>query len=132
MHLKSALNVDALKKCVILWCWKTTLQKMKAIINGVRFDTEKAIEIGSASYNGSVTDFQWWESTLYKTPKSGRYFLAGEGGPMSRYARSLGQNSTGGGSAIHPMEEQEALAWAEQYLDSDEIEEHFGHLIEEA
>lgn len=105
---------------------------MKAIINGVRFDTEKAIEIGSASYNGSVTDFQWWESTLYKTPKSGRYFLAGEGGPMSRYARSLGQNSTGGGSAIHPMEEQEALAWAEQYLDSDEIEEHFGHLIEEA
>lgn len=51
---------------------------------------------------------------------------------MSRYARSLGQNSTGGGSAIHPMEEQEALAWAEQYLDSDEIEEHFGHLIEEA
>jgi hypothetical protein len=30
------------------------------------------------------------------------------------------------------MSEREALEWAEQYLDHDEIEEHFGALIKDA
>ena len=105
---------------------------MKSIINGTRYDTEKAIEIGSASANCPCSDFGYWESRLYKTPKSGRYFLAGWGGPMTRYARSLGNNSSGGGEKIDPMTEAEALAWAEQYLEVDEVEAAFAHLIEEA
>jgi hypothetical protein len=30
------------------------------------------------------------------------------------------------------MTKEEALAWAEQYLDADEIEQHFGDAIQDA
>lgn len=109
---------------------------MKAIIDGVRYDTEKSTEIGSHDNLGSGatsrSDFHWWEATLYKTPRSGRYFLAGEGGPMTQFSRALAQNSWSGGEKIIPMTEEEAFAWAQQYLDPDEVEDNFGHLIEEA
>lgn len=110
---------------------------MKAIINGVRFDTEKAIEIGTGGSHGdvSVTDFSFWTATLYKTPRSGRYFLAGRGGARSMFSRSAGQNAWTGGEAIIPFESEEAaFKWAQEELgyDQDVIEEHFGHLIEDA
>ena len=59
---------------------------MKAIINGLRYDTDKATLIGEASH-GYASDFQHWEAGLYKTPRSGRFFLAGSGGPMTRWSR---------------------------------------------
>jgi len=105
---------------------------MKKIINGKRYDTASAIEIGhySSSYGG--TDHQYWEATLYRTKRSGQYFMAGEGGPMSRFAQSNGQNSWSGGEDLIPMSKDEALEFAEQYLDSDEIEDHFADVIEDA
>jgi hypothetical protein len=104
---------------------------MKKIVNGVRFDTEKAIEIGSESY-GYGGDFRQWEATLYVTPKSRRYFLAGSGGPMSRFAQSAGQNEWTGGSDLIPMSQSEALEWAEQNLQSEDFEDHFADVIEDA
>ena len=100
---------------------------MKAIINGVRYDTTKAIEIGRSSNNNAVGrgDFSWWEATLYKTPRSGKFFLAGAGGPMSRFSRSAGQNSWTGGEAIQLMDEDEAREWAEQHLTVEEVEAAF-------
>ncbi len=97
---------------------------MKKIIDGLRFDTGKGIEIGTASY-GNQGDFEAWEATLYKTPRSGRFFIAGSGGPMSRFSQSIGQNQWSGGSDIIPMSEDEAREWAENYLDAEVIEEHF-------
>jgi hypothetical protein len=108
---------------------------MKAIINGVRFDTDKAIEIGTGGSHGEVstTDFNFWTATLYKTPRSGRYFLAGRGGARSMFSRSAGQNSWTGGEAIIPFESEEAaFTWAQEELQAHEIEEHFGHMIEDA
>lgn len=112
---------------------------MKAIINGKRFDTAKADLIAETDNLGSgadsTRDFQYWTAGLYKTPRSGRYFLAGEGGPSSMFAHSLGQNSWSGGDKIIPFEDDRAaLKWAEANLahKPDLIEEHFGHLIEEA
>lgn len=109
---------------------------MKKIINGVRYDTEKAVLVGEADnlHRGvsSSSDFAYWEAALYRTQRSGRYFLAGKGGPMSRFSQSVGQNSWGGGSDLIPMSKEEALAWAEQHLDVDEIEEHFADVIEDA
>ena len=104
---------------------------MKKIINGLRYDTEKAIEVGTASH-GYAGDHQQWEATLYKTPRSGRFFLAGSGGPASRFAQSAGQNSWSGGSDLIPMSIDEALDWAEANLDPDDIEEHFGDTVEDA
>jgi hypothetical protein len=105
---------------------------MKAIINGLRYDTAKAIFIGGAESDRSRTDFQWWEASLYRTPRSGRYFLAGRGGPMTRWATSTGTNSWTGGSGIKPLDEDDALEWAEQNLTTAEIEAGFAKTIEEA
>ena len=104
---------------------------MKKIINGLRYDTEKAIEIGYHSSGHHSGDFQGWHATLYRTPRSNRYFLAGEGGAMSRYASHHG-NSMGCGEKLNPLEKAAALAWAEQYLDADAIEKHFGDAIQDA
>jgi len=105
--------------------------KMKKILDGVRYDTEKAVEIGTASYS-NPGDFQNWEATLYVTPKSKRFFIAGTGGPMSRFAQSAGVNQWTGGSDLIPMSKEDALAWAEANLDPEELEEHFSDMIEDA
>jgi len=102
---------------------------MKKIINGKRYDTEKAIVVGCADNVGSgcdsVTDFRYWEATLYQTPRSKVFFLAGKGGPMSRFAQSAGQNQWSGGKDLIPMATEEAQEWAEQYLDTSVIERFF-------
>jgi hypothetical protein len=109
---------------------------MKKIIQGIRYDTEKAILIGEYDnlHHGadSHTDFNYWEAGLYKTPRSGRYFLAGEGGAMTRFSRPCGSNGTPGGEGLFPLDAQEALAWAEAYLDSEVVKKHFGDIIEDA
>jgi len=107
---------------------------MKRILNGVRYDTDKGIEIGSFShgcYPGSG-DFSHWNATLYRTQKSGRYFLAGEGGGMTQFAEHFPDGMRGGGSKLIPLDKGEALAWAERYLDTDAIEEHFGDMVVDA
>lgn len=112
---------------------------MKAIINGTRFDTEKAIELGTTDNLGegatSTDDFHYWTATLYKTPRSGRYFIAGEGGARSMWAERTGQGSWSCGSGIKPFESEEAaFEWAQQEFSwaPEWIEKHFGHLIEDA
>ena len=134
---------------------------MKAIIQGTRYDTEKAVLIAETDNLGdgaeSVTDFAYWQAGLYKTPRSGRYFLAGRGGPMSTFAKSVGRSGWSGGEGIIPFEdERAAFAWAQDALSgrsvwtnekaaeaipgavgrtaegADVIEHFFGHLIEDA
>ena len=105
---------------------------MRAIINGKRFDTATATLIGQDSYPGSRSDFQWWEAALYRTPRSGQFFLAGKGGPMSRFARSTGQNAWSGGEAIIPMSLEDARDWAERQLTTAEVEAGFASHIEDA
>ena len=74
----------------------------------------------------------FWEAGLYVTPRGGRYFLAGHGGGMSRFAVSEGINSWRGGSGLHPMEREDAFAWAQQFLAPEAVEAHFADLIEDA
>lgn len=106
---------------------------MKAIIEGLRFDTETATLIGEASYNGSRTDFSWWEETLYRTPRSGKFFTVGSGGPRSNYARSEGQGSwTGQRNVFRVLSPEQALAWAERHLTAEEVERHFGDRVTDA
>lgn len=105
---------------------------MKKIVNGLRYDTENAIEIGKASSREGRSDFSWWEATLYKTARSGRFFIAGRGNAASRFSQSVGQNTWSGGSDLIPMTREEALEWAEAHLEADAIEEHFATDIDEA
>ena len=106
---------------------------MKAIINGKRFNTEKATLIGETSNNSTTsrTDFSYWEAGLYVTPRSGAYFLAGMGGPMTRWAKRF-SDGWGAGEGIFPLTAAEALAWAESELSFDVVEAKFSHMIEEA
>lgn len=104
---------------------------MKAVINGKLYNTETATEIAH-NWNGlSVSDFRSIDETLFIT-KKGRFFLKGEGGPMTRYARPAG-NMTAGGSGIIPLSAEEALSWCENHsVDPDEIRKLFGARVEEA
>lgn len=98
---------------------------MKKIINGLRYDTDKAVEVGSCDNGIPTNDFSHWSATLYKTPRSGKFFLAGHGGPMTQFARYYADGTRSGGENLIPMSDKDALAWAEQYLDADTIEEYF-------
>lgn len=105
---------------------------MKAIINGKRYDTEKADHVATASSDLPRNDYGWWEESLYRTKRSKQFFLAGEGHARSHYARNLGGGSYGPGDKITPLSREDALAWAETHLSADEIEQIFGEDIEDA
>ena len=97
---------------------------MKKVIGGALYDTETAKLLGEDSYS-NPGDFQYWVETLYRT-KSGKYFLHGEGGAMTKYAVSVGQNEWCGGEKIIPLDLDSAQKWAEEHLDGDEYIRAFG------
>lgn len=98
---------------------------MKKIINGKMYDTDKATALGYDTSGGTPRDFSWWKETLYQK-RTGEFFLHGEGGPMTRYAESCGQNSWGYGERIMPLNVEAAREWAEVHLDTGTYEEIFG------
>ena len=104
---------------------------MKKIINGLRYDTEIADEIGYDGEGGG-RDFGHWGETLYRTPRGKRYFLLGEGGPLTRYATRSGDNMWTDGKKIVPLTDDAAFAWAQEHLDGDGCEAAFGEVIDEA
>ena len=103
---------------------------MNKIINGKRYSTDSAKEMASDSYS-NYTDFHYWSETLYRK-NTGEYFLHGEGGPMSRYAETIGQNQWTGGEKIIPLSVEAAQKWAEEHLTGDEYEAIFGEVVETA
>lgn len=102
---------------------------MRAAIDGLMFDTEKATEIGGWHSPHLPTDFAYHEETLYRTT-AGRWFLHGEGGASSPYGRQVEANTFGSGSRIVPLTDGEAREWAETHLDADTVSEWF--TLEEA
>lgn len=103
---------------------------MKQIIDGKRYNTETAMEIASYDNGLGTRDFRGYEETLYKT-KNGAWFLAGEGGPMTKYSQPCG-DMTGGGEGIIPMTPAEVMNWLESHEETDAIEAHFPDKITEA
>ncbi|BDF78686.1 hypothetical protein [Pyramidobacter piscolens] len=97
---------------------------MKQIINGKTYNTETATELGHYWNGRSDSDFSHISESLYRT-KNGQYFLAGEGGPMTRYSRPVG-DMTGGGEKIIPLSESDAREWMERHCDADEYVAAFG------
>lgn len=102
---------------------------MKKIINGKKYDTDTAKEVGSWSNGLSYRDFGWCREQLYRK-KTGEFFLFGEGGPASKYAERF-QNSRIEGEEIRPLPYEAAREWAEKHLDADEYEEIFGEVVED-
>jgi len=97
---------------------------MKKIINGRKYDTETATRVGHYWNGLSDRDFRNVEEALYQK-KTGEFFLAGNGGPMSKYAQPCG-DMTSGGKDIIPQTQEEAKMWSEEHLDAEEYEAIFG------
>ena len=97
---------------------------MKKVINGTLCDTDTAKKLGEDSYS-NPGDFQYWVETLYRT-KSGKYFLHGEGGAMTKYAVCVSQNEWSSGEKIIPLDLDSAQRWAEEHLDGDAYIAAFG------
>jgi hypothetical protein len=102
---------------------------MKRIIDGKTYNTETATTVCDTGNDLSVTDFRHEDSALYIT-KKGAFFIAGNGGPMSRFARAESQNSWSGGGGVIPLDRGEAVRCAENW--PEQIEEYFGDMIEDA
>ena len=103
---------------------------MRKIINGKLYDTDTAKEHGSDSFS-NCRDFHYWHEILYQK-RTGEFFLYGEGGPLSRYAESTGNNSWSGSQKIIPLSYNSARKWAEEHLSADEYAEVFGMPSEDA
>ena len=103
---------------------------MKKIINGKRYDTDTATEVGYWQNMGDTRDFHYICETLYRK-RGGEYFLHGEGGAMTHYSQSYGTNSWGFGERIMPLTPKEAQEWAEEHLEADEYEAEFGEAPED-
>lgn len=102
---------------------------MKKVINGKMYNTETARLIGSWN-NRDYGNFGYCEENLYQK-KTGEFFLHGEGGARSKYARKYGSNTWGGGEDITPQTFEQARQWAEEYLTADEYEAAFGEVAED-
>ena len=103
---------------------------MKKIIDGKRYDTATATEIGSHHNGRGRSDFRHMSESLYRTPR-GNWFLAGEGGAMTKYSRPCG-DMTGGGEYIIPLSPENAREWLERHELEEAIEKYFADEIEDA
>ena len=97
---------------------------MKRIINNKVYDTETARKVGAWDNGLYGNNFEGMSETLYRK-KNGEFFLYGEGGPMTKYARSAGNNSWSGGEEIIPLTVEAAREWAEKHLTADEYMREF-------
>lgn len=105
---------------------------MKKIIDGKRYDTTTATEVAEWDNGLGYSDFKHCGETLYRTPR-GNWFTVGYGGPMSRYARSTGTNSTSGSRDVFQvLTAAAAREWLERHGETAAIEQHFGAEIEDA
>lgn len=102
---------------------------MKQIVNGRMYNTETATLVTTLDAD-SRSDFGWERTSLYRTPK-GNYFLAGEGGPTSRWrCKTSGGGAWKGGEGLRPLDPAQALAFAEAaYADAETIAQYFGDQI---
>jgi len=95
---------------------------MKQVIVSKIYNTETAEEIHSWSNGLGSGDFNSLSETLYMT-KKGAFFLHGDGGAMTCWARGNG-NSQWGSEGIQPMSKAEAVEWLEQHDGSEALLEH--------
>jgi len=104
---------------------------MKKVIDGKVYNTETAEEIENRDNGCYGGDFHQCEEHLYLT-KNGRWFLYGEGGPMSKYSRPEENNGWTGGRAIIPLSESEVIELLEKWNKVDALEKYFPGSLEEA
>ncbi len=99
---------------------------MKKIINGKKYDTDTAEYL--VQYNSVYGSFEDYKETLYRK-RTGEFFLAGKGGPESKYRQRVGNGGWSDGAGIIPLTQEEAKKWVEENA-NDRYEEIFGKVEE--
>lgn len=98
---------------------------MKKIIDGKMYNTETATEIHHFNNGLPYSDFNYLEESLYKK-KTGEFFLAGNGGAMTKYAHHCADRTSCGGEGIFPLTEDRAKLWAEKHMTTEKYIKTFG------
>jgi hypothetical protein len=97
---------------------------MRAIIGGMRYNTDLAERIASASGGPDVSGAAYYEEGLYRTQR-GAWFLAGRGNAHSPYGRSFGNGHRAPGERVTPLTDDEAQDWLEAHGEVDALEAYF-------
>ncbi len=82
---------------------------MRKVINGKTYRTHTAQLIVTLPSPFPTTDHKWHDTRLYRNQR-GAYFLAGEGGSLSRWAKATPHGAIAG-EGIEPLSKDEALAY---------------------
>ena len=83
---------------------------MTKVINGKTYRSHTAQLIVTLPSYFPKTSNKWHETRLYRNQR-GAYFLAGEGGALSRWAKITPRGAIPG-EGIEPLSKDEALAYA--------------------
>lgn len=106
------------------------LNIMKKIIEGKMYNTETATYIGSYRTDTmGKRDFHYLEEDLYQK-RTKEFFLCGEGGAMTKYAKYVEGCGYTYGEKIIPLSENEAKDWMEGHMDVSDYVELFGECEE--
>lgn len=104
---------------------------MKKTIQGLRYNTEKATRIGRFCNGKDRSDFEYWDASLYVTLRNAHYFIAGEGGPMTRFGVALKHSIEWDGTPgerLEPISKDNAYRWAKIYLELEDVEKYFADM----
>lgn len=103
---------------------------MNKVIRGKRYNTETAKLVGTWEANEPENSDFWEKEELYQK-RSGEFFLIGQGGAQTQYARFSMDGESKPGIELRPIEPEEASDWAEEHLTADEYEALFGPVAED-
>lgn len=107
---------------------------MKDVIDGRLYDTDAETTEHIATHNPVADrgDFAYLCERLHKTT-SGEYFIAGEGGPKTKYSKRVGSGEYSGSSEIRPLSDDEAFDWMQSHdVATEIILDEFGDRVEGA
>lgn len=100
---------------------------MKKIIGGKVYDTGKAKAVAKYAIGGAGPTRV--KEVLYRK-RTGEFFIHGEGGVETPYARPVGGYGWAPGERIIPLSYEAAREWAEARLRADDYENVFGEVQE--
>ena len=103
---------------------------MNKVIRGKRYNTETAKLVGTWEANEPENSDFWEKEELYQK-RSGEFFLIGQDGAQTQYARFSMSGESKPGIELRPIEPEEASDWAEEHLTADEYEALFGPVAED-